>query len=141
MFVTAQQIEKQMPDATWLLSDEPEMESSLRFHTPEYFWFSLESLEFMGFELLGNQYQEIVLDARAWRWSQVLGLYLSVESGKLRYFTHDGDLVLTPEAAISWVQLALRDRSTVTSNGDRIAVRTRTDAISWVQLALRDRYS
>ena len=31
MFVTAQQLEQQMPDATHLLSDEPEMESSLHY--------------------------------------------------------------------------------------------------------------
>ena len=195
MFVTAQQLEQQMPDATRLLSDEPEMESSLhymqllllvtclewlwrerndffiganltiyfsrqqlknkdfrgpdfflvkdtekrprnswvvweedgrypdliiellsestahvdrnlkkelyqnRFHTPEYFWFSPENLEFVGFELVGNSYQEIVPNARGWRWSQVLGLYLGVEGGKLRYFTTDGDLVPTPEEA------------------------------------------
>jgi hypothetical protein len=29
MFVTAQQLEQQMPDATRLLSDEPEIETSL----------------------------------------------------------------------------------------------------------------
>lgn len=207
MFVTAQQLEEQMPDATRLLSDEPEMESSLhymqllllvsclewlwreqnnffiganltvyfsrqqlknrefrgpdfflvketekrprtswvvweedgrypdliiellsdktanvdrklkknlyqnRFHTPEYFWFSPENLEFMGFELVGNQYQEIVPDSRGWRWSQVLGLYLGVDSGKLRYFTRDGELVLTPEeAAIVAQQQAEQER-------------------------------
>lgn len=195
MFVTAQQLEKQMPDATRLLSDEPEMETSLhymqllllvtslewwwqdlhdffiganltiyfsrqqlrnrdfrgpdfflvkntekqprsswvvweedgrypdliiellsestadidrnlkkqlyqnRFRTPEYFWFSPENLEFVGFELVGNTYQEIVPNGRGWRWSQVLDLYLGVEAGKLRYFTQDGDLVPTPEEA------------------------------------------
>jgi Uma2 family endonuclease len=195
MFVTAQQLEQQMPDATRLLSDEPEMETSLhymqllllvtclewlwrerndffiganltiyfsrqqlrnrdfrgpdfflvrdtekrprnswvvweedgrypdliiellsestaeidrnlkknlyqnRFHTPEYFWFSPESLEFAGFELIGNQYQKITPNQRGWLWSQVLGLYLGVEAGKLRYFTLDGDLVPTPEEA------------------------------------------
>ena len=31
MFVTAQQLEQQMPDATRLLSDEPEMETSLHY--------------------------------------------------------------------------------------------------------------
>ena len=31
MFVTAQQLEQQMPDATRLLSDEPEMETSLYY--------------------------------------------------------------------------------------------------------------
>ena len=195
MFLTAQQLEAQMPDATQLLSDEPEMESSLHYmqllllvtclewlwrdrqdffiganltiyfsrqqlrqrdfrgpdfflvkgtqkyprnswvvweedgrypdliiellsdstakvdrtvkkqvyqtqiRTPEYFWFSPETLEFAGFVLVGNQYQEIAVDARGWRWSEVLGLYLGVEAGKLRYFTPDGDLVLTPEEA------------------------------------------
>ncbi|NMG08331.1 Uma2 family endonuclease [Brasilonema sp. UFV-L1] len=195
MYVTAQQLEQQMPDASGLLSDEPEMESSLhymqllllvsclewlwrdqndffiganltiyfsrqqlrnrdfrgpdfflvkntekrprnswvvweedgrypdliiellsqstaqvdrdlkknlyqnRFRTPEYFWFSPENLEFVGFELVGNEYQEIIPDAQEWRWSQVLGLYLGVEADKLRYFTPEGDLVPTPEEA------------------------------------------
>ncbi|MBD2388190.1 Uma2 family endonuclease [Cylindrospermum sp. FACHB-282] len=195
MFVTAQQLEQQMPDATHLLSDEPEMETSLhymqllllvtclewlwrdredffiganltiyfsrqqlrnrdfrgpdfflvkdtekrprsswvvweedgrypdliiellsestanidrnlkkslyenRFHTPEYFWFSPENGEFAGFELVGNKYQEILPNGRGYRWSDVLGLYLGVEEGKLRYFTSDGDLVPTPEEA------------------------------------------
>jgi hypothetical protein len=31
MFVTAQHLEQQMPDATWLLSDEPETETSLHY--------------------------------------------------------------------------------------------------------------
>ncbi|MEH1784748.1 MAG: Uma2 family endonuclease [Nostoc sp.] len=195
MFVTAQQLEQQMPDATRLLSDEPEMETSLhymqllllvtslewlwrdsndffiganltiyfsrqqlrnrdfrgpdfflvkdtekrsrsswvvweedgrypdliiellsestadidrnlkknlyenRFHTPEYFWFSPENFEFAGFELVGNKYQEITPNARGWRWSDVLRLYLGVEAGKLRYFTPNGNLVPTPEEA------------------------------------------
>ena len=201
MFVTAQQLEQQMPDATRLLSDEPEMETSLhytqllllvtclewlrsgeddffiganltiyfsrqqlrnrdfrgpdfffvkdtekrdrsswvvweedgrypdlivellsdstadidrnlkknlyqnRFHTPEYFWFSPESLEFAGFELIGNQYQEIQVNTRGWRWSQVLNLYLGIANNKLRYFTADGDLVPTPEEAARLAQL------------------------------------
>jgi Uma2 family endonuclease len=67
------------------------------FHTPEYFWFSPETLEFVGFELVGNQYQEIVPNSQGWRWSQVLGLYLGIHENKLRYFTAGGDLVPTPE--------------------------------------------
>jgi Putative restriction endonuclease len=70
-----------------------------RFHTPEYFWLSPESLEFAGFELIGNKYQQIPPDARGWCWSEVLGLYLGVDNGKLRYFTSEGDLVPTPEEA------------------------------------------
>ncbi|ABA22951.1 Protein of unknown function DUF820 [Trichormus variabilis ATCC 29413] len=200
MFVTAQQLEQQMPDATRLLSDEPEMETSLhymqllllvtclewlwrdrndyfiganltiyfsrqqlrnrdfrgpdfflvkdtekrprnswvvweedgrypdliiellsdstadvdrnlkkslyenRFHTPEYFWFSPETLEFVGFELIGNRYQEILPDSRGWRWSEVLGLYLGIQEGKLRYFNAEGNLVPTPEEAAMAIQ-------------------------------------
>ncbi|MDZ8227148.1 MULTISPECIES: hypothetical protein [unclassified Nostoc] len=37
MFVTAQQAEQQMPDATRLLSDEPEMETSLYWNKNSYF--------------------------------------------------------------------------------------------------------
>ena len=40
-----------------------------QFRTPEYFWFSPDDLEFVGFRLLGNQYQEITPNARSWRWS------------------------------------------------------------------------
>ncbi|MBY5281281.1 Uma2 family endonuclease [Anabaena sp. PCC 7938] len=200
MFVTAQQLEQQMPDATRLLSDEPEMESSLhymqllllvtslewlwrdqndffiganltiyfsrqqlknrefrgpdfflvkdtekrprtswvvweedgnypdliiellsdstakvdrnlkkslyesRFRTPEYFWFSPESLEFMGFKLVGKQYQEIIPNEQRWLWSEVLNLYLGVENAKLRYFTSEGELVPTPEEAATKIQ-------------------------------------
>ncbi|MTJ53489.1 Uma2 family endonuclease [Anabaena sp. UHCC 0253] len=200
MFVTAQQLEQQMPDATQLLSDEPEMESSLhymqllmlvtslewlwrdqndffiganltiyfsrqqlknrefrgpdfflvkdtekrprtswvvweedgrypdliiellsdstakvdrnlkkvlyesRFHTPEYFWFSPENLEFVGFKLVGNQYQEIIANEQGLLWSKVLNLYLGMANGKLRYFTSEGELVPTPEEAATKIQ-------------------------------------
>jgi Uma2 family endonuclease len=78
-----------------------------RFHTPEYFWFSPETLEFAGFRLSGSQYQEIAPNNSGWRWSEELGLYLGIESGKLRYFTSEGSLVLTPEEAALQAQLEL----------------------------------
>jgi Uma2 family endonuclease len=200
MFVTAQQLEQQMPDATRLLSDEPEMESSLhymqllilvtslewlwrdqndffigadltiyfsrqqlknrefrgpdfflvkntekvhrtswvvweedgrypdliiellsnstaeidrnlkkafyetRFRTPEYFWFSPETLEFTGLRLAGNQYQEIVPNKQGLLWSKVLDLYLGVANSQLRYFTATGELVPTPEETAIKIQ-------------------------------------
>ncbi|GCL43714.1 Uma2 family endonuclease [Dolichospermum planctonicum] len=200
MFVTAQQLEQQMPDATRLLSDEPEMESSLhymqllilvtslewlwrdqndffiganltiyfsrqqlknrefrgpdfflvkntekvprtswvvweedgrypdliiellsnstakidrnlkkalyetRFRTPEYFWFSPETLEFTGLRLVGNQYEEIVPNEQGLLWSEVLDLYLGVANGQLRYFTATGELVPTPEETATKIQ-------------------------------------
>ena len=70
-----------------------------QFRTPEYFWFSPDDLEFAGFRLVGNLYQEITPDSRSWLWSEVLGLYLGVAAGKLRYFTPSGVLVPSPEEA------------------------------------------
>ena len=66
------------------------------FHTPEYFWFSPITLEFAGFRLAGKQYVAIPADARGWRWSEVLGLYLGVTNGQLRYFDETGQPVPTP---------------------------------------------
>ncbi len=70
-----------------------------RFHTPEYFWFSPDTLEFEGYRLSGSQYQEIPLSDRGWRWSEELGLYLGIEANRLRYFTSTGSMVPTPEEA------------------------------------------
>jgi Uma2 family endonuclease len=78
-----------------------------RFHTPEYFWFSPDTLEFAGFHLVGSEYQEIIPNNNGWLWSQELGLYLGIESGKLRYFTAEGALVPTPEEAALQTQLEL----------------------------------
>ena len=68
-----------------------------RFRTPEYFWFSPETLEFMGLRLQDEQYIEIPLNEKGWRWSKVLNLFLGIEGRQLRYFTPEGELVLTPE--------------------------------------------
>lgn len=77
-----------------------------RFRTPEYFWFSPETLEFQGFRLVGHDYQAIVPNAAGWRWSEALGLYLGIDGTQLRYFTADGDRVPTPEEAAERAQQA-----------------------------------
>ncbi len=77
------------------------------FHTPEYFYFSPDTLEFAGFKLVGSEYEEIAANSNGWRWSQELSLYLGIESGKLRYFTANGSLVPTPEEAALQAQLDL----------------------------------
>ncbi|BAZ28013.1 hypothetical protein NIES4074_04430 [Cylindrospermum sp. NIES-4074] len=82
-----------------------------RFHTPEYFWFSPDTLEFAGFHIVGSEYQEITPNTNGWRWSQELGLYLGIESGKLRYFTAEGSLVPTPEEAALQTQLELEQQT------------------------------
>lgn len=67
-----------------------------RFRTPEYFWFSPETLEFAGYRLVNQQYESIPANELGWLWSQSLELYLGVRDGMLRYFTAPGDLVLSP---------------------------------------------
>ncbi|NEQ37792.1 MAG: Uma2 family endonuclease [Okeania sp. SIO3I5] len=67
------------------------------FRTPEYFWFDPENMEFMGFCLKQNVYEEIQPNEKGWRWSQELELYLGVDEGKLRYFTANGERVPTPQ--------------------------------------------
>ncbi len=78
---------------------------SRRFHTPEYFWFSPETLEFAGFFLVGNQYQPIQASAEGWLWSRELGLYLGVIAGGLRYLSEAGELIPTPAEAAEQAQL------------------------------------
>ncbi|WP_448604351.1 Uma2 family endonuclease [Thermoleptolyngbya sp.] len=67
-----------------------------RFRTPEYFWFSPETLEFEGYRLVGQHYEAIAPNQAGWCWSEVLGLFLGVQDGQLRYFTQSGALVPTP---------------------------------------------
>jgi Uma2 family endonuclease len=69
------------------------------WRNPEYFWFDPENLDFAGFRLIGQKYQEIVANESGRLWSDVLELYLGISEEKLRYFTPDGQLVPTPEEA------------------------------------------
>jgi Uma2 family endonuclease len=75
-----------------------------RFHTPEYFWFSPETIEFQGFRLMGQQYEEIQPNDQGWLWSEVLNLFLGIHDEQLRYFTLEGQLVLTPLEAVNQTQ-------------------------------------
>ncbi|MEA5578387.1 Uma2 family endonuclease [Anabaena sp. UHCC 0451] len=67
------------------------------FRTPEYFWFDPNNLEFAGFILVGGTYQPIEPNNQGWLWSQQLSLYLGIHDHKLRYFTNEGLIILTPE--------------------------------------------
>jgi Uma2 family endonuclease len=75
-----------------------------RFHTPEYFWFSPDTLEFQGFRLNGQQYEEIQPNAQGQLWSEVLDLFLGIHDGQLRYFTPDGQPIPTPIEAANQAQ-------------------------------------
>lgn len=63
-----------------------------RFRTPEYFWFSPDTLEFEGYRLVGQHYEAIAPNDAGWRWSDVLGLFLGVQNETLRYFHRSGEL-------------------------------------------------
>ncbi len=67
------------------------------FRTPEYFWFSPDTLELIGFHLLNGEYEEIQPNEPGRLWSKQLQLFLGVYEQKLRFFTPEGELVPTPE--------------------------------------------
>ncbi len=68
-----------------------------RFRTHEYFWFSPDTLEFARFRLVSQRYQPITPTTQGLLWSEALDLFLGIDSGKLRYFQSNGQLVPTPE--------------------------------------------
>jgi len=70
-----------------------------KFHTPEYFYFSPETLEFAGFKLDFDQYVPLVPSQQGWLWSESLGLFLGIHNRQLRYFSAEGGLITTPEEA------------------------------------------
>ncbi|MEQ9369499.1 Uma2 family endonuclease [Coleofasciculus sp. F4-SAH-05] len=67
------------------------------FRTPEYFWFHPDTLEFQGFCLVRGEYQPLESNQQGWLWSQQLQLFLGVHQSTLRFFSPEGQLVLTPE--------------------------------------------
>ncbi|MBD2412167.1 hypothetical protein FACHB389_07435 [Nostoc calcicola FACHB-389] len=92
------------------------------FRTPDYFWFDPETLEFAGFHLLDGEYQPLELNSQGWLWSQQLGLYLGVYQEKLRFFTPEGELILTPqEVAQQEKQRAEQEKQ----RSDRLAAKLR----------------
>ena len=91
-----------------------------RFRTPEYFWFSPDTLEFAGFRLVGHAYQEIETSPEGWRWSQELELFLGIHEGQLRYFSEIAKLIPTPgEAANQQQRLAEQERIRADRQGIR----------------------
>lgn len=67
------------------------------FRTPDYFWFDPNSLEFAGFHLVDGQYEPLEPNPQGWLWSHQLQLFLGVAERQLRFFSSDGQLVLSPE--------------------------------------------
>ncbi|MBW4521966.1 MAG: Uma2 family endonuclease [Scytolyngbya sp. HA4215-MV1] len=75
------------------------------FRTPDYFRFHPYTLELKGFKRTYRQYEEIQPNEHGWLWSEELQLFLGMLNKQLRFFTPDGNLVLTPpEAATQQIQ-------------------------------------
>ncbi|MEL7037308.1 MAG: Uma2 family endonuclease, partial [Cyanobacteria bacterium J06592_8] len=68
-----------------------------KFRTPEYFWFSPNTLEFQGFHLINGEYEQIQPNDSGGLWSKQLQLFLGIHEQQLRFFTPEGELVPTPE--------------------------------------------
>ncbi len=81
------------------------------FRTREYFWFSPDTLEFEGFSFGIEAYEPIPPNEYGWRWSQVLGLYLGVDKGQLRYITKEGRIVPTPEEDAELALMSAEDEA------------------------------
>jgi Uma2 family endonuclease len=102
------------------------------FRTPEYFWFSPDTLEFAGFRLMGQSYVEIPVNDHGWRWSEELNLYLGIHNSQLRYFTPDGALVPTPQEAVLTAQQAQQQAETEAQQAQQqpIAERDRAEELA-----------
>jgi Uma2 family endonuclease len=70
-----------------------------QFRTPEYYWFSPDTLEFAGFHWAEEGYQPQIPNEHGLLWSPVLELSLGVSDGELRYFTAEGEKIATPDEA------------------------------------------
>ncbi len=78
------------------------------WRTPDYFWFDPDDPEeFKGFHLIDGVYQPLQANDQGQLWSQQLGLYLGVSEGQLRFFSREGDLILTPKEAANQAQQQL----------------------------------
>jgi Uma2 family endonuclease len=67
------------------------------FRTPEYFWFSPNTLEFQGFHLVDGEYEALQPNEQGKLWSKQLQLFLGIHEQNLRFFTPEGEWVPTPK--------------------------------------------
>lgn len=100
------------------------------FRTPEYFWFSPDTLEFQGHILSGGTYVPLTPNPQGHLWSDQLQLFLGVYETQLRFFSPQGQLVPTPEeAATDSIQMAETERQRAEAERQRAeAERQRAEA-------------
>lgn len=92
------------------------------FRTPDYFWFSPETMEFAGFHLVDGQYQPLQPTNEGHLWSQQLQLFLGIHDGKVRFFTPEGQLVPTPEET---AEAERQQKELAEQRADRLAAKLR----------------
>ena len=106
-----------------------------RFHTPEYFYFSPDTLEFAGFRLDINKYQPIAPNAQGWLWSETLGFFLGVHERQLRYFSLEGILLPTPQEAAKNEILKANQARLIAQQAQQVAEQERQVAEQEHQIA------
>jgi Uma2 family endonuclease len=94
-----------------------------RFRTPEYFWFSPDTLEFEGYRLVGQHYEAILPNLAGQRWSEVLGLFVGVQGNCLRYFYPSGEIVPTPEEVATAAELEAEQAQALVHQAEERAAR------------------
>jgi Uma2 family endonuclease len=106
-----------------------------RFHTPEYFYFSPDTLEFAGFRLDINKYQPIAPNAQGWLWSETLGFFLGIYERQLRYFSLEGILLPTPQEAAKNEILKANQARLIAQQAQQVAEQERQVAEQERQIA------
>jgi Uma2 family endonuclease len=66
---------------------------------PNYIWFHPETMEFKGFRLVNDRYEEIQPTHAGWLWLDQLELFLGIQDRTLRLFTATGEMLLFEEEA------------------------------------------
>lgn len=96
-----------------------------RFRTPEYFWFSPETLELVGHRLVNGRYEAILPNASGLLWSEILNLHLGVDNTQLRYFDANGQLLPTAEEAALAAQ-----QQVITAQQQALAAQQRAEQLA-----------
>jgi len=110
-----------------------------RFHTPEYFYFSPDTLEFAGFRLDINKYEPITPNQQGWLWSETLGFFLGIRDRQLRYFSLDGALLPTPQESAQQEILKVKQARQLAEQQQQIAEQQKQFAEQQQQIAEQER--
>jgi Uma2 family endonuclease len=94
------------------------------FRTPNYFWYDPYSHQLKGFLLMDGCYQEMQPNDKGWLWSDQLQLFIGVHKTQARFFSPDGELLLSPQERATQAQ----------QHADRLAAKLRELGIDPTEL-------